>query len=129
LGNGIDTSQLFKMMAGVVNSGRPVANLYVGDLISSSHILLFSWVHLSQFSMWGHDIVANSIGLASDLKMGQYLKVSVVSSKHWLTDRVPDRFLPVPCFYLKFGERSLVCPGINSVDVLVFDAVYRQGSL
>ena len=35
VGNGIATNQLFKMIAGVVNSGRPVANLYASDLIPS----------------------------------------------------------------------------------------------
>ena len=25
--------------------------------------------------MWSHDVVATSIGLASDLKLGQYLKI------------------------------------------------------
>ena len=30
MGNGIDTSLLMKMVAGAVNPGRPVANLYVG---------------------------------------------------------------------------------------------------
>lgn len=55
LGNGIATNQLFKMIAGAINPGRPVANLY--------------------FSMWSHDVVATSIGLASDLKLGQYLKI------------------------------------------------------
>jgi len=29
LGNGIATNQLFKMIAGAINPGRPVANLYV----------------------------------------------------------------------------------------------------
>lgn len=29
LGNGIATNQLMKMVAGAVNPGRPVANLYV----------------------------------------------------------------------------------------------------
>jgi hypothetical protein len=29
MGNGIATNQLFKMIAGAVNPGRPVANLYV----------------------------------------------------------------------------------------------------
>jgi hypothetical protein len=78
VGNGIATNQLFKMIAGAINPGRPVANLYVGDLISTSHVLLYGWVHFSQFSMWSHDIVATSIGLAGDLKMGQYLKVCIV---------------------------------------------------
>ncbi|KAI0316557.1 oligopeptide transporter [Amylostereum chailletii] len=55
MGNGIATNQLFKMIAGAVNPGKPVANLY--------------------FSMWSHDVVSTSIGLAGDLKMGQYLKI------------------------------------------------------
>ncbi|KAF8464965.1 oligopeptide transporter [Russula ochroleuca] len=55
MGNGIATNQVFKMIAGSINPGRPVANLY--------------------FSMWSHDVVGTSIGLASDLKMGQYLKI------------------------------------------------------
>ncbi|RPD55663.1 oligopeptide transporter [Lentinus tigrinus ALCF2SS1-7] len=55
MGNGIATNQLMKMVAGAVNPGKPVANLY--------------------FSMWSHDVVSTSIGLASDLKMGQYLKI------------------------------------------------------
>lgn len=29
MGNGIATNQLFKMIAGAINPGRPVANLYV----------------------------------------------------------------------------------------------------
>ena len=78
VGDGIATNQLFKMIAGAINSGRPVANLYVSDLMfypTSSFIL----VHFSQFSMWSHDVVGTSIGLAGDLKLGQYLKVSVIS--------------------------------------------------
>ncbi|KAI0041222.1 OPT superfamily oligopeptide transporter [Auriscalpium vulgare] len=55
MGNGVATNQLFKMIAGAINPGRPVANLY--------------------FSMWSHDVVSTSIGLASDLKLGQYLKI------------------------------------------------------
>ncbi|KAH9972971.1 oligopeptide transporter [Lactifluus volemus] len=55
MGNGIATNQLFKMIAGAINPGRPVANLY--------------------FAMWSHDVVSTSIGLAGDLKMGQYLKI------------------------------------------------------
>jgi len=55
MGNGIATNQLMKMVAGAINPGRPVANLY--------------------FSMWSHDVVAASINLAGDLKMGQYLKI------------------------------------------------------
>ncbi|KAH8825162.1 oligopeptide transporter [Flagelloscypha sp. PMI_526] len=55
MGNGIATNQLFKMIAGAIHPGKPVANLY--------------------FSMWSHDVVSTSIGLAGDLKMGQYLKI------------------------------------------------------
>ncbi|TFK71695.1 oligopeptide transporter [Pluteus cervinus] len=55
MGNGVATNQLMKMVAGAINPGRPVANLY--------------------FSMWSHDVVATSVNLASDLKMGQYLKI------------------------------------------------------
>ncbi|PIL26670.1 transporter [Ganoderma sinense ZZ0214-1] len=55
MGNGIATNQLMKMVAGAVNPGKPVANLY--------------------FSMWSHDVVSTSIGLAQDLKIGQYLKI------------------------------------------------------
>ena len=31
--------------------------------------------HMLQFSMWSHDVVATSINLAGDLKLGQYLKI------------------------------------------------------
>ncbi|KAF9519304.1 hypothetical protein BS47DRAFT_1370739 [Hydnum rufescens UP504] len=50
LGNGIATNQLVRPIL-----GKPVSNLY--------------------FSMWSHDVVSTSIGLAGDLKMGQYLKI------------------------------------------------------
>jgi len=55
MGNGVATNQLMKMVAGAINPGRPVANLY--------------------FSMWSHDVVSTSINLAGDLKIGQYLKI------------------------------------------------------
>ncbi|KAL0578071.1 hypothetical protein V5O48_003933 [Marasmius crinis-equi] len=55
MGNGVATNQLMKMIPGVLNPGQPVANLY--------------------FSMWSHDVVSTSIGLAGDLKIGQYLKI------------------------------------------------------
>ena len=35
MGNGIATNQLMKMVAGAVNPGRPVANLYVCSVYSS----------------------------------------------------------------------------------------------
>ena len=81
--------------------------------------------------MWSHDVVATSIGLAGDLKLGQYLKVSVVFLGNVGQDayRVPERFLPVPCLYLKFGERLLVRSRINSVNVWEFNAIHRQGLL
>ncbi|KAF8843877.1 oligopeptide transporter [Paxillus ammoniavirescens] len=55
MGNGIATNQLMKMVAGAIAPGRPVANLY--------------------FTMWSHDIIGQSVGLAGDLKIGQYLKI------------------------------------------------------
>ncbi|KAL4079664.1 OPT oligopeptide transporter protein-domain-containing protein [Scleroderma citrinum] len=55
MGSGIATNQLMKMVGGAIAPGRPVANLY--------------------FSMWSHDIIAQSVGLAIDLKVGQYLKI------------------------------------------------------
>jgi hypothetical protein len=78
VGSGIATNQLFKMIAGAINPGGPIANLYVGDLMPSSHVFFFRRVYFSQFTMWSHDVVNTSIGLAGDLKMGQYLKVFVV---------------------------------------------------
>ncbi|KAL4067063.1 OPT oligopeptide transporter protein-domain-containing protein [Scleroderma yunnanense] len=54
-GSGVATNQLMKMVGGAIVPGRPVANLY--------------------FTMWSHDIVSQSIGLATDLKIGQYLKI------------------------------------------------------
>ncbi|KAF9492268.1 oligopeptide transporter [Pleurotus eryngii] len=55
LGHGVNTSQLMKMVAGVLQPGKPVANLY--------------------FSMWSHEVIMTSLHLSSDLKMGQYLKI------------------------------------------------------
>ncbi|EPT02055.1 hypothetical protein FOMPIDRAFT_1119079 [Fomitopsis schrenkii] len=55
MGVGVVTNQLMKMVAGAINPGRPISNLY--------------------FSMWSHDVVATSTGLAGDLKIGQYLKI------------------------------------------------------
>ncbi|KZV83654.1 oligopeptide transporter [Exidia glandulosa HHB12029] len=55
MGNGIATNQLFKMIAGAIHPGKPVANLY--------------------FAMWSHDVVSTSVNLAGDLKLGQYLKI------------------------------------------------------
>ncbi|KAI6040850.1 OPT oligopeptide transporter protein-domain-containing protein, partial [Pisolithus marmoratus] len=55
MGSGVATNQLMKMVGGAITPGRPVANLY--------------------FSMWSHDIIQQSISLAADLKIGQYLKI------------------------------------------------------
>ncbi|KAL0960204.1 hypothetical protein HGRIS_011837 [Hohenbuehelia grisea] len=55
MGSGVYTSQLFKMLAGALNPGKPVANLY--------------------FAMWSHNIVTTAFSLAGDLKIGQYLKI------------------------------------------------------
>ena len=68
-----------KMIAGVINPGRPVANLYVSSklFILSEEI---SWLSLilekkKKFSMWSHDVKQSSLALAADLKIGQYLKI------------------------------------------------------
>ena len=47
MGNGIATNQLFKMIAGVVNPGRPVANLYVGGYFFSHAPFLRRARHVS----------------------------------------------------------------------------------
>ncbi|WWC69095.1 uncharacterized protein I206_103031 [Kwoniella pini CBS 10737] len=54
-GNGIATNQLMKMVAGLTSPGRPIANLY--------------------FSSWSHSVISQSLNLACDLKMGEYLKI------------------------------------------------------
>jgi hypothetical protein len=46
MGVGIGTIQIFKMIAGSINPGRPVANLYVGVLITSSNALLNGYMPL-----------------------------------------------------------------------------------
>jgi hypothetical protein len=72
------------------------------DLVLSSHAPFQETMRLFQFSMWSHDVVGTSIGLATDLKLGQYLKVWVVFGNAGLRTRdahgVAERFLPVPCF-------------------------------
>ena len=75
LGNGIDTSQIFKMIAGAINPGRPIANLYVRRFDNFFLCPSFETSAFFQFSMWSHDVVTTSVGLVSDLKIGQYLKV------------------------------------------------------
>jgi ABC-type antimicrobial peptide transport system ATPase subunit len=74
MGSGVGTSQLMKMVAGVVNPGRPVANLYVSSNFFTDKV---SWLSLNtkKFSMWSHDVISTSLTLAADLKIGQYLKV------------------------------------------------------
>ena len=73
MGNGIGTNQLMKMIGGAIVPGRPVANLYVCPW--TKVFTVFELLTIFQFTMWSHDIVNQSIGLASDLKVGQYLKV------------------------------------------------------
>ncbi|KKK22987.1 hypothetical protein P175DRAFT_0528964 [Aspergillus ochraceoroseus IBT 24754] len=54
-GNGIATNNLSKMLAGLLLPGHPVGNMY--------------------FAAWSHNVIANTISLSGDLKMGEYLKV------------------------------------------------------
>ncbi|KAK7225211.1 hypothetical protein V2G26_013214 [Clonostachys chloroleuca] len=55
LGTSISTNNLSKMLCGVLQPGKPVANLY--------------------FSMFSHEVTVLSVFLATDLKMAQYLKI------------------------------------------------------
>ena len=68
----------------------------------SSHALLLSLETSTvfQFSMWSQDVVVTSIGLASDLKLGQYLKVWAVYLEMLArgVHDVMERFPLVPCF-------------------------------
>ena len=50
-----------------------------GKLICESNLSLndnfsLSWI-MEKFSMWSHDVIATSVSLAGDLKIGQYLKI------------------------------------------------------
>jgi len=77
MGNGITIYQCFRMIDGATNPGRPFANLYVGVSISFSHVFFY------QFSIWRHGVVDASIELASDIKLGQYLKVCLCLGKEF----------------------------------------------
>ncbi|EPS26976.1 hypothetical protein PDE_01916 [Penicillium oxalicum 114-2] len=55
-GNGIATNNLSKMIAGFILPGRPVGNMY--------------------FAAWSHNVISNTVNLAQDLKMGEYLKIA-----------------------------------------------------
>jgi hypothetical protein len=74
MGNGVETIQLMKMVAGVINPGRPVANLYVSYNLILDEVSCLILI-TKKFSMWSHDVIATSVSLAADLKIGQYLKV------------------------------------------------------
>jgi len=54
-GNGIATNNLSKMLAGLIVPERPVGNMY--------------------FAAWSHNVIANTVNLCNDLKMGEYLKI------------------------------------------------------
>ncbi|KAL1864950.1 hypothetical protein VTK73DRAFT_5579 [Phialemonium thermophilum] len=54
-GNGIATNNLSKMLAGLLVPGRPIGNMY--------------------FAAWSHNVIANTVNLSNDLKMGEYLKI------------------------------------------------------
>ncbi|KAF4464779.1 oligopeptide transporter 8 [Fusarium albosuccineum] len=55
LGTSVSTNNLSKMLCGVLQPGKPVANL--------------------SFSMFSHEITVLSVFLSTDLKMAQYLKI------------------------------------------------------
>ncbi|KAH6632556.1 OPT oligopeptide transporter [Chaetomium tenue] len=54
-GNGIATNNLSKMLAGLILPERPIGNMY--------------------FAAWSHNVIANTVNLSNDLKMGEYLKI------------------------------------------------------
>ncbi|KAF1950451.1 OPT superfamily oligopeptide transporter [Byssothecium circinans] len=55
LGTSVSTNNLSKMICGVIQPGKPVANLY--------------------FSMFSHEVTLLAVFLATDMKMAQYLKI------------------------------------------------------
>ncbi|CRK15141.1 hypothetical protein BN1708_011361, partial [Verticillium longisporum] len=55
LGTSVSTNNLSKMLCGVLQPGKPIANLY--------------------FSMFSHEVTVLSVFLSTDLKMAQYLKI------------------------------------------------------
>ncbi|KAG5665047.1 hypothetical protein KAF25_008781 [Fusarium avenaceum] len=55
LGTSVSTNNLSKMLSGVLQPGKPIANLY--------------------FSMFSHEVTVLSVFLSTDLKMAQYLKI------------------------------------------------------
>ena len=81
--------------------------------------------------MWSNDVVVTSIGLVSDLKIGQYLKVRMVSLEMLahVAHGVPERFLPVPCFLVKFGGQLLVSPQIDTVDLTLTLSITTVGCI
>ncbi|ERT03368.1 opt peptide transporter [Sporothrix schenckii 1099-18] len=54
-GNGIATNNLSKMIAGLAVPERPIGNMY--------------------FAAWSHVMIANTVNLSNDLKLGEYLKI------------------------------------------------------
>ena len=74
MGSGVGTVQLMKMVAGIINPGRPVANLYVSSNFLLDEVSCLSLI-TEKFAMWSHDVIGSSLGLAADLKLGQYLKI------------------------------------------------------
>ncbi|KAH6661498.1 oligopeptide transporter 8 [Plectosphaerella plurivora] len=55
LGTSVATNNLSKMLCGVLQPGKPVANLY--------------------FSMFSHEVTVLSVFLSTDMKLAQYLKI------------------------------------------------------
>lgn len=54
-GNGIATNNLSKLVGGLLVPGRPIGNMY--------------------FAAWSHNVIANTVNMCNDLKMGEYLKI------------------------------------------------------
>lgn len=53
-GTGIATTNLSKMLAGLIVPERPIGNMY--------------------FAAWSHNVIQNTVNLCNDLKLGEYRK-------------------------------------------------------
>ncbi|KAG6096698.1 hypothetical protein E4U30_001293 [Claviceps sp. LM220 group G6] len=64
-GDGIDTNNLSKMLAGLMVPERPIGNMY--------------------FSAWSYSVISNCVNLCGDLKIGEYPTVKIPPRVMFLT--------------------------------------------
>ncbi|KAI9447706.1 oligopeptide transporter [Lactarius indigo] len=80
-------SYIFALLSGaIVAPFSTLLNARLGSGIATNIFKMIAWRHPPwkacceslrgsfSFSMWGHDVVATTVGFSSDLKIGQYLK-------------------------------------------------------